>query len=121
RGAEGRAREAARPDQRREGLPRHHGRDQLRRRSQPGEARGRDQGRQRRREVRRLDRALGRMQEFFQQLVNGITWGSVYALIALGYTMVYGILRLINFAHGDIYMLGAFFGYFASRWLHAGE
>ena len=48
------------------------------------------------------------MSEFLQQLVNGVTWGSVYALIALGYTMVYGILRLINFAHGDIYMLGAF-------------
>ena len=55
------------------------------------------------------------MTEFLQQLVNGITWGSVYALIALGYTMVYGILRLINFAHGDVYMLGAFFGYYAAR------
>jgi branched-chain amino acid transport system permease protein len=53
--------------------------------------------------------------EFLQQLVNGITWGSVYALIALGYTMVYGILRLINFAHGDIYMLGAFFAFYAAR------
>src|SRR5881628_2616177 len=53
--------------------------------------------------------------EFLQQLVNGVTWGSVYALIALGYTMVYGILRLINFAHGDVYMLGAFFAYFAAR------
>ena len=59
------------------------------------------------------------MSEFFQQLVNGITWGSVYALIALGYTMVYGILRLINFAHGDVYMLGAFFGYFVARALGA--
>jgi branched-chain amino acid transport system permease protein len=49
-----------------------------------------------------------------QQLVNGIALGSVYALIALGYTMVYGVLRLINFAHGDIYMLGAFAGYYAS-------
>jgi len=57
--------------------------------------------------------------EFLQQLVNGITSGSVYALIALGYTMVYGILRLINFAHGDVYMLGAFFGLFAARALHA--
>jgi branched-chain amino acid transport system permease protein len=56
------------------------------------------------------------MQEFFQQLVNGITWGSVYALIALGYTMVYGILRLINFAHGDIFMLGAFIAYYAAGW-----
>jgi branched-chain amino acid transport system permease protein len=53
--------------------------------------------------------------EFLQQLVNGITWGSVYALIALGYTMVYGILRLINFAHGDIYMLGAFLGFYLAR------
>ena len=50
------------------------------------------------------------MSEFLQQLVNGVSWGSVYALIALGYTMVYGILRLINFAHGDMYMLGAFIG-----------
>jgi branched-chain amino acid transport system permease protein len=55
--------------------------------------------------------------EFLQQMVNGVTWGSVYALIALGYTMVYGILRLINFAHGDIYMLGAFFGYYSARFL----
>lgn len=47
---------------------------------------------------------------FFQQLVNGITLGSTYALIALGYTMVYGILQLINFAHGEIYMFGAFIG-----------
>lgn len=45
-----------------------------------------------------------------QQLVNGLTLGSVYALIALGYTMVYGILQLINFAHGEIYMLGAYLG-----------
>ncbi|MBI5640995.1 MAG: branched-chain amino acid ABC transporter permease, partial [Nitrospirae bacterium] len=45
-----------------------------------------------------------------QQLVNGLTLGSVYALIALGYTMVYGILELINFAHGEIYMLGAYLG-----------
>ena len=61
------------------------------------------------------------MSEFLQQLVNGVTWGSVYALIALGYTMVYGILRLINFAHGDIYMLGAFIGLYTSRFLHAGS
>ena len=61
------------------------------------------------------------MSTFLQQLVNGITWGSVYALIALGYTMVYGILRLINFAHGDVYMLGAFVGLYAATWLRAGE
>ena len=59
------------------------------------------------------------MSEFLQQLVNGVTWGSVYALIALGYTMVYGILRLINFAHGDVYMLGAFFGFYSAHWLGA--
>jgi len=47
---------------------------------------------------------------FLQQLMNGLTLGSVYALIALGYSMVYGILELINFAHGEIYMLGAYFG-----------
>jgi branched-chain amino acid transport system permease protein len=52
------------------------------------------------------------MDTFVQQLINGLTIGFIYALIALGYTMVYGILRLINFAHGDIYMVGAFCGYF---------
>src|SRR3981081_4757998 len=49
---------------------------------------------------------------FVQQLLNGLSLGSIYALIALGYTMVYGVLRFINFAHGDVYMLGAFAGYF---------
>ena len=47
------------------------------------------------------------------QIINGIALGSVYALIALGYTMVYGIIKLINFAHGEVYMLGAYFGFFA--------
>lgn len=47
---------------------------------------------------------------FIQQLINGLTVGGVYALIALGYTMVYGVLELINFAHGEIYMLGAYLG-----------
>jgi branched-chain amino acid transport system permease protein len=51
------------------------------------------------------------MDFFVQQLVNGLTLGSVYALIALGYTMVYGILKLLNFAHGEVYMIGAFIGY----------
>lgn len=50
------------------------------------------------------------LHQFLQQLINGISLGSIYALIALGYTMIYGILKLINFAHGDIYMLGAYFG-----------
>src|SRR5690349_1884958 len=49
----------------------------------------------------------------FQQLVNGLQLGSIYALIALGYTMVYGIVRLINFAHGDFYMIGAYGAYAA--------
>jgi len=57
------------------------------------------------------------MSEFLQQLINGIAWGSIYALIALGYTMVYGVLRLINFAHGDVYMVGAFAGFYAVKWL----
>ncbi|SNV82515.1 branched-chain amino acid ABC transporter permease [Clostridium cochlearium] len=52
------------------------------------------------------------MDKFLQQLINGISLGSIYALIALGYTMVYGIINLINFAHGEVYMLGAFIGFF---------
>jgi branched-chain amino acid transport system permease protein len=44
-----------------------------------------------------------------QQLINGLSLGGIYALIALGYTMVYGIIELINFAHGDVYTLGTFF------------
>ena len=48
-----------------------------------------------------------------QQLINGLMLGAIYALIALGYTMVYGVLKLINFAHGDIYMVGAYIGFFA--------
>ena len=51
------------------------------------------------------------METIFQQLINAAQLGAVYALIALGYTMVYGIIRLINFAHGDIFMVGAFIGY----------
>lgn len=54
------------------------------------------------------------MSEFLQQAINGLALGSIYALIALGYTMVYGVLRFINFAHGDVFMLGAFAGYFLS-------
>src|SRR5262249_14614787 len=49
---------------------------------------------------------------YLQQFINGITIGSVYALIALGYTMVYGVLEMINFAHGDVYMVGSFLGLF---------
>lgn len=58
------------------------------------------------------------LEKFFQQFINGLSLGSIYALIALGYTMVYGILRLINFAHGDVFMVGAYFAYFAIIHLH---
>lgn len=58
------------------------------------------------------------MEQFLQQLVNGLSLGSIYALIALGYTMVYGIINLINFAHGDIYMLGAYIGFAVTTSLH---
>ena len=50
------------------------------------------------------------MYNFLQQIINGLTLGSIYALIAIGYTMVYGIIGLINFAHGEIYMIGAYIG-----------
>ena len=55
------------------------------------------------------------MSEFLQQLINGLSLGSIYALIALGYTMVYGILKFINFAHGEVFMLGAFSGYYLAQ------
>jgi branched-chain amino acid transport system permease protein len=61
------------------------------------------------------------MTTFLQQIVNGLSLGSIYALIALGYTMVYGVLRLINFAHGDVYMVGAYAGYYLSRKLEGRE
>lgn len=54
------------------------------------------------------------MSELLQQIINGVSMGSIYALIALGYTMVYGILRFINFAHGDVFMIGAFVGFFVA-------
>ena len=57
------------------------------------------------------------MIEFLQQLANGLALGSILALVALGYTMVYGILRFINFAHGDLFMLGAFAGYYMAPWV----
>ena len=52
------------------------------------------------------------MDWLLQQLINGLALGSIYALIALGYTMVYGVLRFINFAHADVLMLGAYAAYF---------
>ena len=60
------------------------------------------------------------MTQFLQQLINGLSLGSIYALIALGYTMVYGIIKLINFAHGDIYMLGAYIGFICTAQLGMG-
>ena len=53
------------------------------------------------------------MEEFIQHMINGITIGAFYALVALGYTMVFGVLRLINFAHGDLFMWGAYVGWTA--------
>ena len=61
----------------------------------------------------------GFLSEFLQQLINGLSLGSIYALIALGYTMVYGIVKLINFAHGDVMMMGAYAGYFVLMCLGA--
>ena len=58
------------------------------------------------------------LHQVLQQLINGISLGSIYALIALGYTMIYGIIKLINFAHGDIYMVGAYIGFFAITQAH---
>lgn len=58
------------------------------------------------------ERNVKMMDVFIQQLINGLTLGSVYALIALGYTMVYGIIKLLNFAHGDIFMVGSFISYY---------
>jgi branched-chain amino acid transport system permease protein len=59
------------------------------------------------------------MSTFLQQLINGISLGAIYSLIALGYTMVYGVLKLINFAHGDVYMVGAFMGYYIANGIGA--
>ena len=56
------------------------------------------------------------MSFFFQELVNGITTGALYSLVALGFSMVYGVLKLLNFAHGDLYMIGAYIGFFVIQW-----
>ena len=60
------------------------------------------------------------MTEFLQQVLNGLSLGAIYALIALGYTMVYGVLRFINFAHSDVFMVGAFIGYYVGEHLPGG-
>ena len=57
------------------------------------------------------------MNQLLQQFINGISLGSIYALIALGYTMIYGILRFINFAHGDVFMIGAFVGFYLAPFI----
>src|SRR5690348_4614440 len=59
------------------------------------------------------------MTELLQQLINGLSLGAIYALIALGYTMVYGVLRFINFAHSDVFMVGAFVGWLVGGHLPA--
>ncbi len=57
------------------------------------------------------------MRELLQHIINGVSQGAIYSLIALGYTMVYGVLKLINFAHGDVFMIGSMVGWYASaRW-----
>jgi branched-chain amino acid transport system permease protein len=56
------------------------------------------------------------MAKFFQELVNGVYTGALYALVALGFSMVYGVLKLLNFAHGDLFMVGAFAGFFVIQW-----
>jgi branched-chain amino acid transport system permease protein len=53
---------------------------------------------------------------FLQELVNGLTTGALYSLVALGFSMVYGVLKLLNFAHGDLYMVGAYVGFFVIQW-----
>lgn len=61
------------------------------------------------------------MEELIQHLINGLNLGAIYALIALGYTMVYGVLQLINFAHSEVYMVGAFAAYYGSRWFNLSD
>src|SRR5579859_4868660 len=56
------------------------------------------------------------MRLFLQELVTGVTTGALYALVALGFSMVYGVLKLLNFAHGDLYMVGAYIGFFVIQW-----
>jgi branched-chain amino acid transport system permease protein len=60
------------------------------------------------------------LSEFFQQLINGLSLGAIYALLALGYTMVYGVLRFINFAHSDVFMVGAFIGFYLAPYIPVG-
>lgn len=61
-----------------------------------------------------------RIAEFLQQLINSLSLGSIYALIALGYTMIYGVLRFVNFAHGDVFMVGSYAGFYVAPYLIKG-
>ena len=67
--------------------------------------------------MRNAAQTMTALEVFSQQVINGLTTGSYLALIALGYTMVYGLIELINFAHGDIYALGFFFSLTLFTWL----
>jgi branched-subunit amino acid ABC-type transport system permease component len=69
---------------------------------------------------RRKERKYPTMTVFFSQLINGLSLGSIYALIALGYSMVYGIILLLNFAHGDVIMVGAYMSWFVMNQLGLG-
>ena len=60
------------------------------------------------------------MSDFIQHTINGISLGAIYALIALGYTLVFGILQFINFAHSEIFMLGSYAGFYLARYLGIG-
>ena len=73
-----------------------------------------------RRVLRRKERKYQSMTVFFSQLINGLSLGSIYALIALGYSMVYGIILLLNFAHGDVIMVGAYMSWFVMNQLGLG-
>ena len=61
------------------------------------------------------------MSDFLQHTINGLSLGAMYALIALGYTLVFGVLKFINFAHGEVFMLGAYFGFYVGNFLGAGN
>src|SRR5215472_5440227 len=92
------------------------GQDQSTNKRPPGQGQGTTQDRIRTGPGQYRQAGSPRMGFFFQELVNGITTGALYALVALGFSMVYGVLKLLNFAHGDLYMVGAFVGYFVIQW-----
>src|SRR6185437_8042838 len=89
---------------------------QQRTRTRPGRRAGHEPARRPGRSDREQAGRIWRMAFFFQELVNGLTTGALYALVALGFSMVYGVLKLLNFAHGDLYMVGAYIGFFVIQW-----